>query len=183
MKPEEKASRMDPLVLLNGLCVGFLLLSMIFIFLFQSEVRTITLLRNEYTILAQQKRIITAASEISKEYKDQIEVISGIFPNEQSIPLFIQALEVLIKQTSDEYTFRFNSLTPIIEGDKLFLLLTITMKTDLAKLVTFFSDLERLPYMTHVTGIVTKTPNGFKGVSEVSMGMKVYVQNPFTINK
>ena len=183
MNPKKTPSAVNPIMIFGGLCMGLLLLSFIFIFLFQNEIRTIKLLRNEFVILTQQKRIITAASEISGQYKDEIDVVSRIFPNEQSIPLFIQALEGLIKQTAGEYTFRFNSLTPIIEGDKLFLLLTVTMKTDHAKLLQFLSALEQMPYMTHITGIMSKTPNGFTGVSEVSIGMKVYVQNPFSTNQ
>jgi hypothetical protein len=183
MDSKKTSSTVNPIMILGGLCVGLVLLSLIFIFLFQSEIRTIKLLRNEYVILTQQKRIITAASEISGQYKDEIDVISGIFPNEQSIPVFIQALESLIKQTSGEYTFRFNSLTPIAEGDKLFLLMTVTMKTDQAKFMQFLSALEQLPYMTHITGMMSKTPNGLTGVSEVSIGMKVYVQNPFSTNQ
>jgi hypothetical protein len=140
-------------------------------------------LRNEYAILEQQKRIISASSEISEQYKNEIGVISGVFPTEQSIPLFIQTLEGLIRQASDEYTFKFNSLTPIVEGDKLFLLMTVTMKTDLPKLTAFFSSLEHLQYMTHVTGVIAKTPDGFFKKGEVSIGMKVYVQNPFTTIK
>jgi hypothetical protein len=183
MDINKPSSQVNPIMILGGICVGLLLLSLILIFLFQNEIQTIKLLRNEFTILTQQKRIITASAEISEQYKDEIDVISRIFPNEQSIPIFIQALEGLIKQTSSEYTFRFNSLTPIVEGDKLFLLMTVTMKTDQEKLLQFLSALERLPYMTHITGMVSKTPNGYTGSAEVSIGMKVYVQNPFSTIK
>lgn len=183
MEVKKTTATVSPIMILGGICLGLLLLSLILIFLFQNEIQTIKLLRNEYSILTQQKRIITASSEISEQYKDEIEVISGIFPNEQSIPVFIQALEGLIKQTSTEYTFRFNSLTPIIEGDKLFLLMTVTMKTDQSKLLQFLSALEQAQYMTHITGMMSKTPNGYTGPAEVSIGMKVYVQNPFTIIK
>jgi hypothetical protein len=180
MNVKKTSSTVNPILIIGGMCVSLVLLSFILIFLFQNEMRTIKLLRSEFAILTQQKRIITASSEISEQYKEEIEVISGIFPNEQSIPLFIQALEGLIKQASGEYTFRFNSLTPIAEGDKLFLLMTVTMKTDHTKLLQFLSALEQMPYMTHITGMMSKTPNGFTGVSEVSIGMKIYVQNPFS---
>jgi hypothetical protein len=183
MDAKKQSSTVNPIMILGGICFGLVLLSFILVFLFQNEIQTIKLLRNEYTILTQQKRIITASSEISEQYKDEINIISGIFPNEQSIPLFIQALEGLIKQTSSEYTFRFNSLTPIVEGDKLFLLMTVTMKTDQVKLLQFLSGLERLPYMTHITGMVSKSPSGFIGTAEISIGMKVYVQNPFSTIK
>lgn len=182
MKIEKTSAPVNPIMILGGICTGLFLLSLILIFLFQNEIQTIKLLRNEFAILTQQKRIISASAEISEQYKDEIDVISKIFPNEQSIPLFIQALEGLIKQTSNEYTFRFNSLTPIVEGDKLFLLMTVTMKTDQEKLFKFLSALESLPYMTHITGMMSKTPNGISGAAEVSIGMKVYVQNPFSIN-
>jgi len=183
MEPTKQQQKTNPIFILGSLTTAMVLVTCIFVFLFQSEVKTMQLLRNEYAILGQQKRIIDEASTISVQYKDEINVISEVFPNEQTIPIFIQTLEGLIKQSANEYTFRFNSLNPIIEGDKLFLLLTITMKTDLPKLLFFLSSLERLPYMTHVTGLIVKTPSGFTGNNEASIGMKIYVQNPFTTIK
>jgi hypothetical protein len=183
METKAPVQQVNGILLLGGISTAMVIIVLLFSFLFQGEVRTIKLLRNEYAILEQQKRIITASSEIGNEYSNEIEIISHIFPNEQSIPVFIQTLENLIRQSSEEYTFKFNSLTPIVEGDKLFLLMTVTMRTDLPKLLLFFFSLEKLPYMTHCTGVIAKTPNGFIGKSEVSIGMKVYVQNPFTIIK
>jgi hypothetical protein len=65
------------------------------------------------------------------------------------------------------------------ESDKLFLLMTINIKTDFPKLLNFLGRLEQMPYMMHITGIVAKSPGGILGKGEYSLGMKVYVQNPF----
>jgi hypothetical protein len=89
-------------------------------------------------------------------------------------------MENLLRTTSEEYSFKFNSITPVQEQNMLYLPITIIIKTDISRLIALFDAFETLPYMTHITMISTKTPDGFLGFSEVALGMKVYVQNPFT---
>jgi hypothetical protein len=166
-----------------GLFISLVVINFIFIFLTQSEFRSITLEQSELSSLNQQKSIIDASDTINRQYKNDISVISSVFPSEQSITDFIQTLEGVIKNSSDSYDqIKFNSLTPIVEGDKQFLLLTISMNTDLTGLASFLTQVEKLPYMTHITGISAKTPGGFTGKGAVLIGMKIYVQNPFSTN-
>ena len=130
--------------------------------------------------MEQNAQIIASSQQIYNKYKDDIEVISAVFPTEESIPQFISQLEGEIRQTADEYTFKFSSITPISENTVLFLPLSITMKTDLTRLTLLLEKLENLAYIIHVTSINTKAPEGLNGVSEVNLQLKVYVQNPFT---
>jgi hypothetical protein len=182
-KVTEKKKKFNPVMLWAGLLLAIIVVNCIFVYLALNEVKTIKLMRNELSMLNQQKDIITAADDIENQYKDNIEVISNVFPNEETIPLFIQTLEGIIKESSESYSpIKFNSLTPIVEGDKLFLLMTISMTSDLTKISTFLTQVEAMPYMTHITGISAKTPGGFIGKGEIIIGMKVYVQNPFNAN-
>jgi hypothetical protein len=183
MEEKNTATHFNTIMLWVGLLLSLVVINFIFVYLAMSEVKTIGLMRNELITLNQQKAIISAASAINSQYKDEISAISQVFPNEETIPQFIQILENDIKSSSDSYSpIKFNSLTPIAEGDNQFLLMTITMNTDLPKLVQFLQTVEKLPYMMHVTGISVKTPSGFTGKGEILIGMKVYVQNPFIIN-
>jgi hypothetical protein len=179
----EIITKFNPVMLWTGFLLSLIMINFTFVYLTLNEHKSIMLMRNELNSLNQQKSIITAANVINEQYKDEIEVISNVFPNEQTIPRFIQTLEAVIKNSSNSYSpIKFNSLTPIAEGDKQFLLMTISMTADLAKLSTFLTSVEALPYMTHITGITVKTPGGFIGSGEILIGMKVYVQNPFSIN-
>jgi hypothetical protein len=183
MEKKKQTSQFNPVILFAGLLCAIVVIDFLFIYLAGNEVKTIKLMRNELTILNQQKLIISTASSINEQYKDDIDVISSVFPNEQTISQFIQILESIIKSSSDSYDpIKFNSLTPIAEGDNQFILMTISMSTDLSRLSSFLISIEKLPYMIHITGISVKTPGGFSGKGQVLVGMKVYVQNPFTIN-
>ena len=168
------------LTILSALVAGAVVLNILFIALAANEVRTIELLKKELTNLEQNAQIIASSQQIYNKYKDDIEVISAVFPTEESIPQFISQLEGEIRQTADEYTFKFSSITPISENTVLFLPLSITMKTDLTRLTLLLEKLENLAYITHVTSINTKAPEGLNGISEVNLQLKVYVQNPFT---
>lgn len=180
MKPKSAKQPFNPL-LLYALAVGCLIvLNFVFIGLIGAEANTTKLLKNELGVLEQEERIITSAQQIYSTYQDEIDTISSVFPNEETIPLFIQTLEDTIRANSDEYSLRFTAITPIKDQDKLFLPLSITMRTDLPKLILFLDKIEKLPYMTHVTSIFSKTPDGFTRTGEIQIGVKVYVQNPFT---
>jgi hypothetical protein len=165
-----------------GILVALIALDLLFIYLSNNEVQTINLDNKELKILQQDQRIISASTEITNKYHKEIDAISGVFPDEENIPIFIQTLESLIKNTTDEYSFKFSSLTPVADQDKLFLLLSITMKTDMEHFQSFLDNLEKFPYMIHVTGISEKTPIGFNEKGEINLGLKLYVQNPFSAN-
>jgi predicted PurR-regulated permease PerM len=152
----------------------------LFLLLSTSTSKAIRLLEGQVTQLKQEERIVKASEQLYEDYQDEIQIVSSVFPNEVTIPQFIQSLEGLIRPYSDSYAVRFNSLTPLAEQERLFLILTITMHTDLARLYDLLEQLETLPYMTHITSMNVKTPDGFSGIAEVNVTLKVYVQNPFT---
>lgn len=182
MEKSKITQKTNNLLILTSILGMLVFLNIIFLFLMKNEVKTIKLIRNELNILEQDKQIINASETIKAQYSHEINAVSSVFPNEVTIPLFIQTMESIIKEYSDEYTFKFNSLTPIAEGDKLYLLITIMMKTDQARLFLLLNKLEILDYMTHITGISAKMPNGFTDKGEFNIGLKVYVQNPFNTN-
>lgn len=156
-------------VLVNGL---FLTLS-------SNSAKAIRLLESNVVQLEQEARIVKASEQLYEQYQDEISIVSSVFPNEETVPQLIQSLEGLIRAYSETYSVKFNSLTPLQEQEKLFLLLTITLHTDLVRLLQFMDELETYPYLTHVTSIIAKTPDGYSGVAEVIITLKVYVQNPF----
>lgn len=167
-------------VLLLSLIATLTLANILFIIFTTREAKTTTLLKSELTSLEQNELILSSAKTIYERYQNEINLINAVFPNEETIPIFIQNLEQLIRANADQYSVKFNSVTPLSEEDKLLLPLTITMKTDLSRLLRFFEELEQFPYMTHINSVLTKAPDGFGGGSEVILGLKVYVQKPFT---
>lgn len=180
METPKNQQKSSLLTIFGALIAAAVVFNLLFIFLTLKEAKTIGLLHKELINLEQNAQIINSSQQIYDKYKGDIEVISAVFPTEQSIPQFISTLESQIRASADEYTFKFNSITPISENTTLYLPLTITMKTDLARLLQFFENLEHLPYMTHITSVFTKSPAGIIGLGETTVALKVYVQNPFT---
>lgn len=176
-KPVQKTSTVSLLTVASVIVV---VLNIAFLTFLATETRTIRLLRLDLASLEKDKQILTSSQGMYDTYKREIEVISTVFPNEETIPRFIQSLEEDLRVASDSYSVKFGSLTPLVEQDKLYLLLVITMQTDLPRLNRFFESLEHVRYMTHVVSVGSKTPDVFSGKQEVSVGLKVYVQNPFT---
>ncbi len=173
-------AKTSPLTILIALGSGLVLLNILFLIFISNSIKTIGLLREQLDTQRQDEQLVASANQIYSQYKAEIELISRAFPNEENLPNLIQDLERLIRQYADEYSLRFNSVTPLIEQERLFLPLTITMKTDMPRLLHFFEKLETFNYMTHVTAVSSKFPDSLSQAGEVIVGVKVYVQNPFT---
>lgn len=177
---KETKQKVNTITIYAAVTLVIVVLNLLFVFLSGSETKTVMLLKNELANIEQEKKIVTGAAELYSQYDSEIQLISAVFPSEETIPVFIGDFEVLIRSVSDEYSFKFTSVTPIKDNDRLFLPITVIMKTDLNRLLTFFANLEKFPYMTHVNLISAKTPNSIIDVNEVQLNLKVYVQNPFT---
>lgn len=167
--------------ILGALAVTLILLTSLFIFLTQGEARTVGLLKNELKNLEQQKQLLASSQDIYKNYANKIDTIASVFPTEETVAVFISTLESELKRSGGDYTFKFSAVTPLPEQDRLYLPLTITLNTDLVRLADFLGRIEGLPYMIHITSMSAKTPGGFSATGEVTLMVKVYVQNPFTV--
>lgn len=178
-KKPKQHQPLNIIYIISGVLAALIVINMIFIFLLTNQVKTIHLLRSEQELLERDKRIIAASEEIKKKYQSEISIISNAFPNEMTFPLFLESLESLMRSYSDGENIRFTSVSPIPEQDRQFLLLSLSMNTDVVRMHEFLIKLEKLPYLTHITGIMVKSPGGFRAVSEYSIALKVYVQNPF----
>ncbi len=175
-----QSQKTNPVIVLA--CIGLALIVVLILLLYfiSTETKTILLMRQEKQALERDRQILVSAQNIYDTYKKEIQVITNVFPNEETLPQFLQILEERVRDVSDSYSVKFSSLTPLVEQEKLYLLLVVTMKTDLPRLEKFLASLETLPYMTHIVSINGKTPDGYISNQEISIGIKVYVQNPFT---
>lgn len=168
------------LLVLIAVFASLVVVDLLFLVFIRNEFKTIKLLKNELQVLEQNQKIINSSRDITAAYSEEIELISQAFPNEETIPQFVKILENMLKSYADEYNFRFNAVAPIKEQEKSFLPLTITLRTDYLRLLALLDKLETLPYMTHITTIISRNPDGFTDKSETVIGLKLYVQNPFS---
>lgn len=180
MKKETPKSSFD-LVTILWIFAGLLVfINVLFLVFAKNEGKTVKLLKNQLTSLRQQESIVASSKDIYARYQNEVDIIASVFPNEETIPQFIQTIEEAIRSNSDEYALRFTAVTPLKEDDKLYLPVSITAKTDVARLIQFLGLLEKLPYMTHVTSLGGIATDTFTSPSEIQIVFKVYVQNPFT---
>ena len=145
-----------------------------------TQVKVISLLQDQEKQLQQDQKIINSSEEIYNKYKNDIAAISDVFPNEEKVLPFLQLMENLAKKYSDDSAVKFASLSPQPEGDNLYLLFSIGMKTDPSRLSDFLTELESLPYMTRVLTISMSLPDGISGKVNVTINLKLYVKNPFS---
>ena len=183
MKPttvQSKPKNISSLSVWLGIAIVCVVLNVLFLLFIDNLTKTIALLKKEAVQLKQQEKLISSAKDLTTTYKTEIELVSSVFPEENTIPLFIKVLENEVASYSAEYSVKFDAVTPLQEQDRLLLPLTITFRADLTGLMDFLSHLEKLPYMTHVIGLSAKSPDGITNTSEVVVNLKVYVKDPFT---
>ena len=166
--------------ILCSILVFLFLIDCLFIYLAKNKLKTIDSIRTEKNILEKDRQIISTASELTEKYQNEIEIFSKVFPNEETIALFLNDLENVIKKSTNDYKFQFSSFNPLPEQDKLYLLLTVSMKVDMENLIEFMTDIENLPYMMHINSISINSPLGINEATDTRVNLKLYVQQPFT---
>jgi len=162
-------------VLIVVLCINIGIL-----FMLRTQVKVIGLLQGQLVQLQQDQQILASAEQIYQTYKDDIDTITSIFPDEETVLAFLQMLESLAQGYSESSMVRFITFSPLPENDKLFLLFNISMRTDIDRLTSFLTKLETLPYMTRLTDITVTWVDPKTGIIDAGMKLKLYVKNPFT---
>lgn len=163
------------------IAMAFIGLNITLIAVVLGQTRSIWSLKDQKNRFEAQETLLTSAGQIYGQYGKEIDELTKVFPNEESVLNFLEDLEVGIRLITKDYTVKFSSVSPIEEQGRLFVPLAVTLKTDHAGLLQFFDQLEHLPYITHVTTILGKTPSGFDSTGEILITIKLYVQNPFTV--
>lgn len=161
---------------------GVIVINIGLLFFLRVQVGTIKLLKDQKIQLENDLKIVNSSEEIYNKYKNDIDEISSVFPSEEEVLFFLQTLDDLSKKYSDDALARFASTTPQPEGDMLYLLFNVSMKTDAIRLQSFLQELEKLPYMTRVLTISMSLPDGTQGKVNVTLNIKLYVKNPFSTN-
>jgi hypothetical protein len=176
-KPAKKTS------VIEKLAIGLLLVIAVNIgalVLINTQQKTILLLKKQYTQLVNDQKIITSSEAIYQQYEKDIDTILSVFPDETTVLDFIQKLEVLSKQYAESSSVRLSARDPLPEGDKLFLLFNLTLKTDKDRLDEFMEELENLPYMTRTLSVDVRFPEKQLQKVDATFSIKLYVKNPFT---
>lgn len=153
------------------------------IVLLNTQVKEIKLLREQKVQLESDQKVLTNAEQVYNQYKDDFPLLESVFPDEETILPFLQNLERLTREYSDDGVVKFGSLNPLPEGDKLFLLFSISMRTDANRFIAFLQQLEELPFLTRMLSYTVNWSDQKKQTMDVSVSLKVYVKNPFNTKK
>ena len=176
-KPAKKTSPIEKLALGLFLVIAINIGALVLI---NTQQKTIMLLKKQHSQLVNDQKIITSSEEIYQQYENDIDTILSVFPDETTVLDFIQKLEVLSKQYSEVSSVRLSARDPLPEGDKLFLLFNVNLKTDKDRLDIFLEELETLPYMTRMLSLDVRFPEKELQKVDASFVLKLYVKNPFT---
>lgn len=167
---------------LIGMSIVVILINLLLLILIGNISRSIKLLRTEEQHLKREVALAAQTVTALPQYDAFTEAVSGIFPTEETLPRFIDTVELIIKSVTSSYTpLRLLSPVPQKEDDKLFLLYAFTFRGNIESGEKLLNRIELLPYFIHIISISGRTPSGLHGSdSEIGITFKVYVQNPFT---
>lgn len=148
--------------------------------LIKTQVKEVQLLKDQKQQLADDQKLLSSAEQIYTKYKDDFPLLESVFPDEETVLPFLQTLEKLTREYSEDGVVRFASLSPLPENDKLFLLFTLSLHTDTQRFSDFLIQLENLPYLTRVLSYTLNWSDQKKQLVDATVQLKVYVKNPFT---
>jgi hypothetical protein len=134
----------------------------------------------EYQNLVQARIATTNLQAKAGSKIPELTVVSDAFPDESSIIMVIQHLEVLVRQFDPQGYVKFLPQGPQKINNQLGVNLAVRLNITPAELIAFLRQLERLPHIIELTTTEIRTPNGITNQAEISIGMTLYVQDPFT---
>lgn len=114
-----------------------------------------------------------------RTHPETTQLLIRAIPNDTTFPELIATLENITKVYDPKSEIRVPSDKPVkIKSE-----LTIPLQIKLSLSAPNFSDLlktiEQLPYIIEVTGIDLQMPSGSGGLINCTLGVRVYVQDPF----
>jgi hypothetical protein len=118
-------------------------------------------------------------ADLAQDELQGIQLITEIFPDDQSIITVIQKLEALIKTFDPGGTVKFASLSPVKTNDQLSIPLLYHLRVSPAQGMRFLTELEHLPNVIQVKNVEIKTPQGASGAADMTLGALLYVKDPF----
>lgn len=136
-----------------------------------------------------EKQQILNQQETSQSSQDQqaffesnpeiINTLSQVLPNQDTIIKVVEDIENLQKQLGISTAFEFSSIVPTNTATNSYVSFIIKTNTTTLKTISFLRSFEKLPYLTQITSIDLKTPQGIGGPVELAISGRIYVQNPF----
>jgi hypothetical protein len=111
---------------------------------------------------------------------DELTTVEDAFPNDSSIIEVMQKLETLVRNVDPQGTVHFAPQGQTKVNNQLGVALNFRFMATPSDTINFLRHLERLPHIIEVNRIEIKTPNGVSNIGETTMGVTLYVQDPFT---
>jgi len=173
-----KAQRL--LVAILAVLIGGLILVGFIVYVTSVQMKRQTGLKQQKISLQQSALANQRLAALAQDQLEGIQLITEIFPDDQSIITIIQKLETLIKTFDPSGSVKFASLSPVKTNDQLSVPLLYRLRVSPAQGLRFLTELEHLPNVIQVKSIEFKTPQGASGAAEMSMGALIYVKDPFT---
>jgi hypothetical protein len=161
------------------LFIGIIIVSALNIY-FSNNISKSIILKKQQTINQQTNLASTQAqADFYKNNPEIIQTISNVLPNQNSIIQVVEDIENLQKKLGIPSTFEFSSIVPTQDINNSYVSFIIKTNTTTLKAISFLRNFEKLPYLTNITSVNIKSPQGVGGPIELAISGRIYVQNPF----
>jgi Tfp pilus assembly protein PilO len=108
-----------------------------------------------------------------------LDVIDAALPDQTEIVDVLTAIDNLGSLVGMKVNFNFASVDPTKENNQLSVPFTLKSNTTIIKAIQFLRYFEKLPYLSSITSLSIKSPQGIGGTIELSIIGRLYVQDPF----
>lgn len=166
-------------ILNTVLFIGIIAVSILNIY-FSNNISKSILSKKQKSINQQtNSELIQEQSAFYNDNPEIIETISNVLPNQDSIIKMVEDIENLQISLGIPSAFEFSSIVPTKDVNNSYVSFIIRTNTTTLKTISFLRSFEKLSYLTKITSVNIKTPQGIGGPVELAISGRVYVQNPF----
>jgi len=158
---------------------GCVFLTLLFLFLGNQQLKRFHNLVQEYQTILETRIATTNLYSLASSKIQGLTVIASAFPDESSIIDVLEKLEQLVHSLDPQGTVKFAPQSAGNSKNQTNVTLTFHFTATPTDTVAFLRRLERVPQILEVNLLEITPPQGISNPADVTLGVTLYVQDPF----
>ena len=163
----------------SGLLVFVVLTTFYFWIFTKQRLNNFQLVRQQVEDLKVSFQSRDSLNQFLSQNQDGIKLVSLALPNEDNVVEFVSQVENLLAVTGLTGSLKFSSIVPAKANDQLYIPFILKLQTGVPQFLDFLARLEKLPFLVQLTGVTITSPNGIADITDITIGARLYVQDPF----
>jgi len=183
-KPETTAAQIrhntQTLIYITAVIAIILVLTnVVLMVLVGSKTKQLAQIKQQIAVKTSDDKNLQSSVDYLAQNQKQLDDIINALPNESRLVEFIDTIESVSSENSNNSTLEFSAIAPASLAQDKYLPFVINLVTDMPNFQQYLTKLEKLPYVIEITSIQAKATDDSSKLWEFTIAARVFVQDPF----